>query len=104
MRVVGQCLVRPDSDAKVRGTAIYPQDRPWPPGTLHAATVRAPLACARLLGINVAPALATAGVLRGSVVVSLPGSTKAVELGVALLAPVLAHMVDLATGRATRHP
>jgi len=47
---------------------------------------------------------ATAGVLRGSVVVSLPGSTKAVELGVALLAPVLSHMVDLATGRATRHP
>jgi len=47
---------------------------------------------------------ATAGVLRGSVVVSLPGSVKAVELGVALLAPVLAHMVDLATGRATRHP
>ena len=47
---------------------------------------------------------ATAGVLRGSVIVSLPGSVKAVELGVALLAPILPHMVDLATGRATRHP
>lgn len=47
---------------------------------------------------------ATAGVLRGSIIVSLPGSVKAVELGVALLAPVLPHMVDLATGRATRHP
>lgn len=47
---------------------------------------------------------ATAGVLRGLVIVSLPGSVKAVELGVALLSPVLGHMVDLATGRATRHP
>lgn len=46
---------------------------------------------------------ATAGVLRGCLVFSLPGSVKAVELGVAILAPALAHMVDLATGRDTRH-
>jgi len=64
LRTVGKRLARSDGEAKVRGTAIYPQDHPWPPGTLHAATVRAPVASARLLGIDLAPALATAGVVR----------------------------------------
>lgn len=47
---------------------------------------------------------ATAGVIRGRVVAALPGSVKAVRLGVeALLAPTLTHAVDLAQGRRGSH-
>ena len=47
---------------------------------------------------------AAAGVIRGRVVAALPGSPKAVRLGVeALLAPTLAHAVDLAAGRGGHH-
>lgn len=43
---------------------------------------------------------ASAGVIRGRVVAALPGSLKAVRLGVtALLAPTLAHTIDLVQGR-----
>lgn len=43
---------------------------------------------------------ATAGVAQGKIVAALPGSLKAVRLGVtALIAPMLAHAVDIAQGR-----
>src|SRR4029077_16613842 len=43
---------------------------------------------------------AVAGVIRGRVVAALPGSLKAVRLGVEqVLAPTLAHATDLAPGR-----
>lgn len=43
---------------------------------------------------------ATAGAARGKIVAALPGSLKAVRLGVtALIAPMLAHAVDIAQGR-----
>jgi molybdopterin adenylyltransferase len=45
---------------------------------------------------------ATAGVYNECVVFSLPGSTRAVVLGVKkIIAPVLRHAVDLASGRST---
>jgi molybdenum cofactor biosynthesis protein B len=47
---------------------------------------------------------AAAGVIRSRVVAALPGSLKAVRLGVeALLAPTLAHAVELAQGRGGHH-
>ena len=47
---------------------------------------------------------AAAGVVRGRVVAALPGSLKAVRLGVeTLLAPTLAHAVELAQGRHVHH-
>lgn len=47
---------------------------------------------------------AVAGVIRGRVVVALPGSPRAVELAVTqLLTPVLAHAVELASGRGGHH-
>ena len=47
---------------------------------------------------------ATAGVVRGRVVAALPGSLKAVRLGVEkLLAPTLAHAVELAAGLGGHH-
>jgi len=47
---------------------------------------------------------AAAGVIRGRVVAALPGSLKAVRLGVeALLAPTLAHAVELSQGRGGHH-
>lgn len=48
---------------------------------------------------------AVAGVVRGRVVIALPGSPGAVRLAVdKLLGPILAHAVDLASGQRTRHP
>ncbi len=47
---------------------------------------------------------AAAGVVRGKIVAALPGSLKAVKLGVEqVLAPILAHAVDLAQGRTAHH-
>ena len=47
---------------------------------------------------------AAAGVVRGRIVAALPGSLKAVQLGVEqLLAPTLVHAVDLAAGRGGHH-
>jgi molybdenum cofactor biosynthesis protein B len=47
---------------------------------------------------------ATAGVVHGRVVAALPGSLEAVRLGVEqLLAPTLAHAVELAVGRGGHH-
>ncbi len=47
---------------------------------------------------------AVAGVLRGHVVIALPGSPQAVELAVeTLIAPTLRHAVALASGRGGKH-
>lgn len=47
---------------------------------------------------------AVAGVLRGCVVIALPGSPQAVELAIdALVAPTLRHAVALASGRGGKH-
>jgi molybdopterin adenylyltransferase len=47
---------------------------------------------------------AAAGTIRGRVVCALPGSLKAVRLGVEkILAPVLAHAVEIASGKGGHH-
>lgn len=46
---------------------------------------------------------AACGIADGRVVVALPGSTKAVELGVALLLPILGHAIELARGAPVEH-
>ncbi len=61
---VGRDLVRVDGVAKATGTAKYPQDLPLPKDCLHLATVRAPLARARIRAVGVAKALAAPGVVR----------------------------------------
>lgn len=56
------------------------------------------------IGANAILSRAAAGVIRGRVVIALPGSLKAVRLGVEqLVAPTLKHAVDLASGRSTHH-
>lgn len=48
---------------------------------------------------------ATAGILNGTVVFCLPGSVRAVKLGVEkVIIPILAHAMDLACGRPTHGP
>ncbi len=73
---IGRALPRPDGAAKVAGTAMYPQDLPPPDGCLHAVTVRAPLACARILGIDRGPAEALPGVVRVLTAADVPGANR----------------------------
>ena len=99
-----------DAVVTTGGTGIAPRDR-----TLEAL---APLfektldgfgeAFRRLswdqIGANAILSRAAAGVIKGRVVIALPGSLKAVRLGVEqLIAPTLKHAVDLASGRSTHH-
>lgn len=69
-------MKRPDGNAKVRGNAAYPQDLPVPSGCLHLATVRAPMACAHLDGIDASAALALAGVVRMLTAADVGGSNR----------------------------
>jgi molybdopterin adenylyltransferase len=56
------------------------------------------------IGPNAILSRATAGVVRGRVVIALPGSAKAIRLAVeSLIAPTLAHAVALASGRDGHH-
>ena len=57
---IGQSTARPDSGAKLRGEFQYAQDL-TAEGMLWAATVRSPHARARLLRVDIAPALAIDG-------------------------------------------
>jgi molybdopterin adenylyltransferase len=92
------------------GTGIAPRDR--------ALEILAPLfdktldgfgeAFRRLswddIGPNAILSRAAAGVVRGVIVAALPGSPKAVRLGVErLIAPTLAHAVALASGKGGPH-
>lgn len=92
------------------GTGIAPRDR-----TIEAIT---PLfektldgfgeAFRRLSWDQIGPrailSRAVAGVMRGRIVVALPGSPKALDLAVTqLIAPVLPHAVELASGRGSHH-
>lgn len=109
---IERLLAAPGVDAIVTtgGTGITPRDR-----TIEAIT---PLfettvegfgeAFRRLSWDEIGPrgmlSRATMGVAAGRVVVALPGSPNAVRLGVTrLIAPMLAHAVGLASGRATKH-
>jgi molybdenum cofactor biosynthesis protein B len=46
---------------------------------------------------------ATAGVLRGCIIVAVPGSTKGATLGAEIAAPILDHASDVARGKAKKH-
>ena len=106
--VLGALLADDEIDAIVTtgGTGLAPRDQ-----TLAALT---PLFDREMVGFGEAfrrlswdevgaravLSNATAGVARGKIVAALPGSLKAVRLGVtALIAPMLAHAVDIAQGR-----
>jgi molybdenum cofactor biosynthesis protein B len=108
--VTERCASDVDALVITGGTGIAPRDR--------TIEVLAPLfdktldgfgeAFRRLswdqIGANAILSRAAAGVVGGRVVAALPGSLKAVRLGVEqLLAPTLAHAVDLASGRGGHH-
>ena len=65
LAVVGRDAARVDGLARARGEATYTADVSFP-GMLHAAVLRSPHARARVAGLDLAPALAAAGV-RGAV-------------------------------------
>lgn len=71
--IIGQPYRHAAADMQVTGEAIYVDDMPLPPGTLHAALVMSSRPHARLLGINSAPALALPGVAGVFSAADLPG-------------------------------
>ena len=65
---------RHDSALKhVTGQALYIDDMPEPPGTLHAALVLSPVAAGRLRGLDVAAAGAAPGVVAVLTAADIPG-------------------------------
>ena len=58
---IGESALRPDGIAKLKGEFEYAQDQ-WVEGMLWGATTRRPHPHARILSIDVAPALAIGGV------------------------------------------
>jgi len=56
-----------------------------------------------VLGARAMLSRVTAGVVTGTIVVALPGSPTAVELGASLLVDMLPHAVDVASGRHGHH-
>ena len=108
--VVERCAADVGALVITGGTGIAPRDR--------TIEVLAPLfdktldgfgeAFRRLSWDEIGPrailSRATAGVVHGRVVIALPGSIKAVRLGVEeLIVPTLAHAVALAAGRGGHH-
>ncbi|MEM1375952.1 MAG: xanthine dehydrogenase molybdopterin binding subunit, partial [Pseudomonadota bacterium] len=61
--IVGKGIAHDSAKKHVRGDAIYIDDMPEVPGTLHAALVLSPVAHGRLRGIDVSKALALDGVV-----------------------------------------
>jgi molybdenum cofactor biosynthesis protein B len=93
------------------GTGIAPRDRTFEAlrGVLEKELDGFGEAFRRLSWEEIGPrailSRATAGVLRACVVYSLPGSTKAVRLGVrSLIVPTVQHAVDLVNGRTSHVP
>jgi xanthine dehydrogenase D subunit len=58
---IGESVSRPDGDPKVRGAFVYGSDL-WADGALWGRTVRSPHAHARIVSVDIAPALAIPGV------------------------------------------
>jgi len=66
----------PDLIAHVLGVSRYIDDLPEPAGLLHAAAVTSPVPHARLLGLDVSPALAEPGVVAVFTAADIPGANQ----------------------------
>ncbi|WP_421996732.1 xanthine dehydrogenase molybdopterin binding subunit [Reyranella sp.] len=108
---------RHDSALKhATGQAIYIDDMPEPPGTLHAALITSPVACGRLRGLDLSAAAAAPGVVAVLRAADIPGANNVaggdkqeplfaedtVEFLGQPLAMVLADTLDAARGAAGR--
>ncbi len=82
--------LRHDSALKhATGQAIYIDDMPEPPGTLHAALVLSPIASGRLRRVDLAKATAAAGVVATFTAADIPGHNNIAGAGKD--EPLLAH-------------
>ena len=71
--IVGQPYRHAAADMQVTGEAIYVDDMPLPPGTLHAALIMSAKPHAKLLSVDTAPALAFPGVAGVYTAKDIPG-------------------------------
>ncbi|MFN8051794.1 MAG: xanthine dehydrogenase subunit D [Acidimicrobiales bacterium] len=70
---IGDSPLRPDGVAKVQGRFAFSSDM-WIDGMLHGATLRSPHPSARILSIDVTPALAIPGVACAITAADVPGA------------------------------
>ena len=70
---LGVSAPRPDGTAKVKGRFAFSSDL-WAEGMLWGATLRAPMAAARIRRVDISPALRLAGVRGVVTAVDVPGS------------------------------
>ncbi len=72
-RIVGKGLAHDSALKHVTGAAVYIDDMPELPGTLHAALILSPVAHGKLKSIDTSAALAMPGVVRIVLAADIPG-------------------------------
>jgi carbon-monoxide dehydrogenase large subunit len=91
--VVGRDTPRLEDEALIRGKGRFADDLVFP-GMLHAAFVRSPHAHAAIIGIDVEPALALAGVQAVVTLADIAPHLSATEIRVALPSPAYRQQLD----------
>jgi len=90
-RIVGHDQIHDSAARHVRGSAIYIDDMPDLPGTLHCAPVLSPVAHGVLNGVDASEAEGSGGVVRVLLAADIPGKNEA--------APIFADEPILADGK-----
>ncbi|MEP0944392.1 MAG: xanthine dehydrogenase molybdopterin binding subunit [Rhizobiaceae bacterium] len=79
-KVVGKGYAHDSARRHVRGEALYIDDMPDLPGTLHVAPILSPVARGTLRGIDASKAVEAAGVVRVLTVEDIPGKNEAAPI------------------------
>ena len=78
--VVGKGYAHDSARRHVRGEAIYIDDMPDLPGTLHVAPILSPVAHGKLIGVDTSNCAAAPGVVRVLTVDDIPGKNEAAPI------------------------
>ncbi len=81
LRAVRQPLSHDSAGKHVRGTALYVDDVPQPAGTLHVAVGGSPVACGRIVRLDLEPVRTAPGVVCVATAADIPGHNEISPVG-----------------------